>query len=180
MPVHRCPKCALPYLDTEIDHGVFPCCSGLVSPSAGPPAHEVPTTGRPDSVPGRGAPFLLGMLLGCLVGAAGLWAALRPGEPSASSEREQSAAPEAMPTRRQRTTMAGPGGQRPVGRRLNPFAPRPSRRWKQRNVRGWNEVLAKVDNIVGTWELYLKFRTADGRQPLNVISTSAPPPRAVR
>jgi hypothetical protein len=33
-----------------------------------------------------------------------------------------------------------------------------------------------VDHIVGTWELYLEFRTADGGQPLKLLSTSSPPP----
>lgn len=47
---------------------------------------------------------------------------------------------------------------------------------KARLRRGWNEILAKVDNITGTWELYLEFRTADGGQPLKVFSTSSPPP----
>jgi hypothetical protein len=47
---------------------------------------------------------------------------------------------------------------------------------KARLRKGWNEIRAKVDNIVGTWELYLEFRTADGGQPLKVLSTSSPPP----
>ena len=41
---------------------------------------------------------------------------------------------------------------------------------------GWNEILAKVDNITGTWELYLEFRAADGARPLKMFSTSSPPP----
>jgi hypothetical protein len=49
---------------------------------------------------------------------------------------------------------------------------------KARLRKGWNEVRAKVDNIVGTWELYLEFRTADGGRPLKVFSTGAPPPAA--
>jgi hypothetical protein len=32
-----------------------------------------------------------------------------------------------------------------------------------------------VDNILGTWELYLEFRSADGSGPLKVFSTSGPP-----
>jgi hypothetical protein len=48
---------------------------------------------------------------------------------------------------------------------------------KARLKKGWNEVRAKVDNIVGTWELYLEFRSAGGRQPLKVFSTNSPPPR---
>ena len=43
--------------------------------------------------------------------------------------------------------------------------------------KGWNEVRAKVDNITGTWELYLELRTADGGRPLKVFSTNSPPPR---
>jgi hypothetical protein len=43
---------------------------------------------------------------------------------------------------------------------------------------GWNEVLAKVDNIVGTWELYLEFRTSDAGQPLKMFSTNSPPATA--
>src|SRR5262249_40628749 len=46
---------------------------------------------------------------------------------------------------------------------------------KARLKKGWNEVRAKVDNIIGTWELCLEFRTADGRQPLKIVSTSSPP-----
>jgi hypothetical protein len=42
--------------------------------------------------------------------------------------------------------------------------------------KGWNEIRAKVDNIVGTWELCVEFRSADGGQPLKLFSTSAPPP----
>jgi hypothetical protein len=46
--------------------------------------------------------------------------------------------------------------------------------------KGWNEIRAKVDNIVGTWELYLEFRTEDGSQPLKITSTSSPPPATAR
>jgi hypothetical protein len=49
---------------------------------------------------------------------------------------------------------------------------------KARLRKGWNEIRAKVDNIFGTWELYLEFRTADGRQPLPLFSTSVPPTAA--
>jgi hypothetical protein len=42
--------------------------------------------------------------------------------------------------------------------------------------KGWNVIRAKVDNIVGTWEFYLEFRTPDGEQPLKLFSTSSPPP----
>ncbi len=45
---------------------------------------------------------------------------------------------------------------------------------------GWNEILAKVDNITGTWELYLEFRTADGDQPLKIYSTSSSPPATAK
>ena len=48
---------------------------------------------------------------------------------------------------------------------------------KARLKKGWNEVLAKVDNIGGDWALYLEFRTAGG-EPLKVFSTSDPPPTA--
>ena len=51
---------------------------------------------------------------------------------------------------------------------------------KARLKKGWNEIRAKVDNIVGTWELYLEFRTADGGQPLKIFSTSSLPPAAAR
>jgi hypothetical protein len=47
---------------------------------------------------------------------------------------------------------------------------------KVRLKKGWNEIRAKVDNIVGTWELYLEFRTADGKRPLKMVSTNSPPP----
>jgi hypothetical protein len=49
---------------------------------------------------------------------------------------------------------------------------------KARLKKGWNEIRTKVDNIVGTWELYLEFRTADGRQPLKILSTNSPPATA--
>ena len=42
---------------------------------------------------------------------------------------------------------------------------------------GWNEIMAKVDNIGGDWALYLEFRT-EGGEPLKVFSTSDPPPAA--
>ncbi len=42
--------------------------------------------------------------------------------------------------------------------------------------KGWNEVRVKVDNIIGTWEMYVEFRGADGAQPLKVASTRTPPP----
>jgi hypothetical protein len=51
---------------------------------------------------------------------------------------------------------------------------------RARLKKGWNEIRAKVDNIVGTWELYLEFRTTDGRQPLKVVSTSSPPPTTAK
>jgi hypothetical protein len=47
---------------------------------------------------------------------------------------------------------------------------------KVRLKKGWNEIRAKVDNIAGTWELYLEFRTADGRRPLPMSTASSPPP----
>jgi hypothetical protein len=46
--------------------------------------------------------------------------------------------------------------------------------------KGWNEARAKVDNVVGTWELYLELRTTDGGRPLEAFSTSSPPPAAAR
>jgi hypothetical protein len=51
---------------------------------------------------------------------------------------------------------------------------------KARLRKGWNEIRAKVDNIFGTWELYLEFRTADGGQPLKLFSTDSPPPTTAR
>jgi hypothetical protein len=49
---------------------------------------------------------------------------------------------------------------------------------KARLKKGWNEIRAKVDNIVGTWELYVEFRTADGRRPLETVTSTSPPPPA--
>jgi hypothetical protein len=46
---------------------------------------------------------------------------------------------------------------------------------KARLKKGWNEVRAKVDNIMGTWELYLELRSADGSEPLKLLSSSTPP-----
>jgi hypothetical protein len=50
---------------------------------------------------------------------------------------------------------------------------------KARLKKGWNELRAKVDNIVGTWELYLELRSADGGEPLKLLSSNTPPPRGV-
>jgi hypothetical protein len=34
-----------------------------------------------------------------------------------------------------------------------------------RLTKGWNEIRAKVDNLVGTWELCLERHSADGGRP---------------
>jgi hypothetical protein len=46
---------------------------------------------------------------------------------------------------------------------------------KVRLKKGWNEVRAKVDNIIGTWELYLEILSADGGESLKLLSTCTPP-----
>ena len=95
MPVHRCPNCSLPYVDAEIEQGACPGCgaplgtlTGSLRPDAPPPAPTA-ASGR------RGAgPFLLGLFVGGLLGAGGLWAALRPGAPLPDGDEQKAAADE--------------------------------------------------------------------------------------
>lgn len=345
MPVHRCPQCSIPYVDDEIEQGVCPGCNAPLAP----PPRDVPTPAQTAApVPRRGVPFLMGLLVGCLIGLAALWAALRLGaplpgggiEPTAALQgvqtqkteadnqaRESEAGRQAAESRLAEAVKALDAANRQMvavrkqkddaeqrlkdalarlneeqGRRaslektlaeekkprptptlsfvhdwqlLGPFASAddqahdtvypPERepvqldkaydgfggpvKWrpyhsnedkidladffqyrdagaayavswvysdrdqavtlgigsddgvrvwvnrekvfdikggrqakpgqdvvKGRLREGWNEILAKVDNITGTWELYLEFRTEDGGQPLKLFSTSSPPP----
>jgi hypothetical protein len=343
MAVHRCAECSLPYVDAEVEQGVCPSCNAPLAPPAAP-ARDVPAPApAAEAAPRRAAPFLLGLLVGCLVGPAALWAALRLGAPRPGGGAEQAAALQAA---RDQVTEAdnrargaesahaeavkalgaadrkaaaalkqrddaeqrlggalarlaeergrraalekalaearkpGPAPTRSFVRDWQLLGPFPSaagqghdavypperepvqlgkaydglggpvkwrpyhspedkidladffnyrgggaayavswaysdhdqavalgvgsddgvRVWvngeqvhdikggrqarpgqdvvKARLKKGWNEVRAKVDNIVGTWELYLEFRTADGGRPLKVFSTSSPPPAA--
>jgi hypothetical protein len=346
MPVQRCPKCSIIYMDEELEQGVCPSCHApLGSPREQPgdaplPAQSAATGSR------SGAPFLLGLLVGCLIGPAVLWGALQLGAPLLNGEGEQqalaavqaekteadnlakrseadrqaaessralavkardeakvraAAASKQKDDAEQRLQVALVRLAEERGRRaslekvlaerkktqsalvlsfvrdwqlLGPFASISGRghdtvypperepvqlkkayqgfggpvRWrlhhsaenkidlaeffnyrgagaayavswafsdknqpvtlgvgsddgvrlwinrakvhdikggrqarpgqdlvKVRLKKGWNEILAKVDNIMGTWEFYLEFRTADGRQPLQIFSTSAPP-----
>ena len=349
MAVHRCPKCSIPYVDAEIEQGFCPGCNAPLGPPSGQPPRDVPTAARTDApATRRAAPFLLGLFLGCLIGAAALWAALRLGAPFPGGGIEQTAAFQAIRDRemegenqareseagRQAAASSNAEAQKALdavswqaaavlkqkeqaeqrlrdalallaeerGHRaslekalaekkrpraaptlsfvrdwqlLGPFPStgeqghdavyppeheavrlekaydgfggrvkwRPYhsagdkidladffqyrgagaayaaswvcsegdqavtlgvgsddgvRVWingdkvhdakggrqarpgqdvvKVRLKKGWNEIRAKVDNIVGTWELYLEFRTADGGRPLRIFSTSTPPP----
>jgi len=82
MAVHRCPKCSIIYVDAEIDQGVCPTCKAPLGPPPGSPPHDVPTPAQTAApVPRRAVPFLLGLFVGCLIGPAALWAALRLGAP---------------------------------------------------------------------------------------------------
>ncbi len=352
MAVHRCPKCSMIYVDAEIEDGLCPGCKAPLGPPARPRRDAptpVPTAGP---VPGRAAPFLLGLLIGGLIGAAGLGAALWPGDPLPDDVSEQTAAFQAAQAKmaeadkqardaeakrqaaesaraeavkaldaanRKATTalqqkedaeqrlrtalarlteergrrsaleqaLARQNGRRPEPTRsfvrdwqlVGPFASTggqghdavypPERepvqlekdhdgfggrvKWrpyhspedkidlarffkywqagaayavswvyaredqevtlgvgsddgvrvwvngekvhdvkggrqakpgqdlvKARLKKGWNEIRAKVDNIIGTWELYLEFRTADGRRPLKIVSTNSPRPAMTR
>ena len=79
MPVHRCPQCSIPYVDAEIEQGACPGCNAPLAPT---PGRDVPTPAQAAvPAPGRAGPFLLGLLVGCLIGPAALWAALRLGAP---------------------------------------------------------------------------------------------------
>lgn len=82
MAVHRCPQCSFPYTDDEIEQGACPACRAPLEPAASPPppAAATPPPAAPRA-PGRALPFLLGLLLGGLLGPAGLWAALMLGAP---------------------------------------------------------------------------------------------------
>lgn len=339
MPVHRCPQCSLIYLDSEVERGVCPGCDAPLGPPPEPPPRDVPPP-TPPAAPRRGAPFLLGLLTGCLIGPAALWGALRLGAPlpggdeqgealraalarrteaderarEAEAARAEAAKALGAANRRAEDALKQKGdterrlqgalarlaeerGQRAALEKtlaeakklrlnpersfvrdwqlLGPFASTadqghdtvypPERepvqlkkpydgfggqvRWrphrsaedkidlaaffnyraagaayavswvhsdtdqavtlgvgsddgirlwvngkkahdvkggrqaragqdvvKSRLKMGWNEVLVKVDNITGTWEFYLEFRAADGRQPLKVFSISSPPP----
>src|SRR4051812_44756506 len=80
MSIHRCPKCSIPLLDVEIEQDVCPGCNAPLGPPSGPPRPDVPAPPIP-LAPSRAAPFLLGLIVGCLVGLATLWTALRLGTP---------------------------------------------------------------------------------------------------
>jgi len=66
MPVHRCPQCAIPYVEEEVENGACPVCNAAlaVAPVTPPPPQTTP------SAPRRAVPFLLGLLVGCLIGVA--------------------------------------------------------------------------------------------------------------
>jgi hypothetical protein len=345
MAVHRCPQCSIVYVEDEIEQGVCPGCNGpLAAPRATPPA-VAPAAQALAPAPRRAGPFLLGLLVGCLLGPAALWAALRLGAPLPGGVMEQTGAfqdvvaqkeeadnrarkseanrQEAESRHAEVVKALGAANREAataakqkeeaeqrlldaLGRRaalektlaeqkkpkpaptlsfvrdwqiLGPFASvgdqahdtlypperepvqlekaydgfggpvkwRPYhssedkidlaaffqyrdagaayavswvyadadqavtlsvgsddgvRLWVNREKvddvkggrqakpgqdvikthlrEGWNEILAKVDNIMGTWELYLEFRTADGAQPLKMFSTSAPPPATAK
>ncbi len=40
---------------------------------------------------------------------------------------------------------------------------------------GWNQVITKVYNNNGDWDLYFEFRTEDNSEPLRLLSTNLPP-----
>ncbi len=93
MPVHRCPKCSIPYVDAEIEHGVCPGCNAPIVPPTELPSRNVPTAApTAATAPRRSVPFLLGLLVGCLIGPAVLWEALRLGAPLPGDWIEQTVA----------------------------------------------------------------------------------------
>ncbi len=80
MAVHRCPQCSLPYVDAEVEQGVCPSCNAPLGPPPTPPPPDAPTPAQTAApAPRRAAAFLLGLFVGCLIGLAVLWAALRLG-----------------------------------------------------------------------------------------------------
>jgi hypothetical protein len=94
MSVHRCPKCSIPYLDSEIEQGVCPSCNAPIGLGPDPPqATPTPTAAL---VPRRAAPFLLGLFVGCLIGLAALLTALRLGAPLPGGWIEQTSAFQAV------------------------------------------------------------------------------------
>ncbi len=116
MPIHRCPNCSIPYVDVEIEQGVCPGCKAPLGP---PPDVPMPAqTAAP--APRRAAPFLLGVFVGCLIGPAALWAALRLGAPLPGGETEQTAA---LPDVRAQETEAG---NQPRGPEAGRHAPEPA------------------------------------------------------
>jgi hypothetical protein len=74
----------------EIEHGVCPGCNAPLGPSLTPPRHDdrAPAPAVAPA-PRRAVPFLLGLLAGSLLGAAGLWAAWRLGAPLPGGEVEE-------------------------------------------------------------------------------------------
>jgi hypothetical protein len=92
MAVHRCPKCSIIYVDAEIEQGVCPGCKAPLGPPPESPPHDVPTPAQAAApVRRRAVPFLLGLCVGCLIGPAALWAALRLGAPLPRGGIEQTA-----------------------------------------------------------------------------------------
>jgi hypothetical protein len=96
MAVQRCPQCSLIYMDAEIEQGVCPGCNAPFGPPPRPPRRgAAPPVRTGGTVPRRAAPFLLGLLVGCLTGPAVLWVALRLGAPLPGGGIEPTAALEA-------------------------------------------------------------------------------------
>src|SRR5208337_2918695 len=101
MAFHRCPKCSIPYVDAEIESGVCPGCNAPLGSHLGLPRRDVPTPGPTAAfIPRRAAPFLLGLLVGSLIGAAALWAALELGALLPGGASEETAAFQAVQTQK--------------------------------------------------------------------------------
>lgn len=93
MAVYRCPNCSIPYVDSEIEQGVCPSCSAPLGPPPGQPQRDTPRPTPTAASPSRRTvPFLMGLLVGCLIGSAALWAMLRLGAPLPGVAVEQTAA----------------------------------------------------------------------------------------
>jgi hypothetical protein len=77
MPIHQCPQCSLPYVDAEVEQGLCPCCNAPLGPPPATPRRDEPTPAPTETPsPRRAVPFLLGLIAGCLIGSAVLWAGL--------------------------------------------------------------------------------------------------------
>jgi hypothetical protein len=93
MHIHRCPQCSIPYVDDEIEQGVCPGCKAPLARPLAPTPRDVPTQAQTAApFPSRAMPFLLGLLVGCLIGLAALWVALRLDAPLPGGVIEQTAA----------------------------------------------------------------------------------------
>jgi hypothetical protein len=81
MSIHRCPQCSIPYVDDEITQGVCPACNAPLAPPPAPPRNVATPAPVAAPIPRRAGSFLLGLLVGCLIGLGALWGALRLGAP---------------------------------------------------------------------------------------------------
>jgi gas vesicle protein len=96
MAVRRCPQCAFLNTDDEVEQGVCSACQAPLALAPAPPVREVAVPPADSLGPSRAIPFMLGLLLGGLIGAVGLWAALMQGAPLPGGGVERTAAFQAV------------------------------------------------------------------------------------